>query len=244
MVVLARASGLHARLVNGFAGGRENQIGGFVEVRHADAHTWVEIHYAHAGWVRYDPTPPDLRAQPELALGFGDRLRDLASTLELWWFQSVVGFDRSDQIFAMKQAWLAWQETKRAGAPRTSSGASLLARLRGDLPWIEALAFAGCALLLGVLVRGRLRATRAVALPAAYATALRLLARRGLVRTPEQTARDFVARVAAAHPGAAEKAFTKLTENYLAQRFGGRRPAPSLHDLRVLRTALRARRRG
>ena len=32
MVVLARASGLPARLVNGFAGGRPNEVGGFTEV--------------------------------------------------------------------------------------------------------------------------------------------------------------------------------------------------------------------
>jgi hypothetical protein len=34
---------------------------------------------------------------------------------------------------------------------------------------------------------------------------------------------DFLATVAAEHPGAAETAFARLTRSYLAQRFGDRR---------------------
>ena len=134
MVVLAREVGLHARLVNGFAGGQENRIGGFVELTRSDAHTWVEMHYARAGWVRYDPTPPDLRARPELALSLAVQLRQLGSALELWWYQSVLGFDRSDQIHAAKSAWLAWQSAKGARREAGGGGAALLAQLRGGLP--------------------------------------------------------------------------------------------------------------
>ena len=61
MVVLARSVGLPSRLINGFAGGRENPLGGFVELIRSDAHAWVEIHFRDAGWVRYDPTPPASR---------------------------------------------------------------------------------------------------------------------------------------------------------------------------------------
>ena len=63
MVVLARSAGLPARLVNGFAGGLPNEVGGFIEVSRADAHAWVEIHFADAGWVRPDsagPAPPGI----------------------------------------------------------------------------------------------------------------------------------------------------------------------------------------
>ncbi|MFI5216364.1 MAG: DUF3488 and DUF4129 domain-containing transglutaminase family protein [Candidatus Limnocylindria bacterium] len=243
MVVLAREVGLHARLVNGFAGGQRNRIGGFVELTRSDAHTWVELHYARAGWVRYDPTPPDLRARPELALSFTGNLRQLGSALELWWYQSVLGFDRSDQIHAAKRAWLAWQSAKQSRREATSGGTSLLARLRSGVPWHEAIALLGVGAAAAWLVLRIRRRRRGPLLPAEYAAALRLLSRRGLVRAAPQTADDFLAAVAVAHPGSAARAFERLTRGYLAQRFGGRAAAPSDGELRVLRAALRARRR-
>jgi hypothetical protein len=241
MVVLAREVGLHARLVNGFAGGQENRIGGFVELTRSDAHTWVEIHFARAGWVRYDPTPPDLRARPELALSLATQLRQLGSALELWWYQSVLGFDRSDQVHAAKNAWLAWQSAKRARREAGGGGAALLAQLR-EIPWREAAALLACLVTAGALVYRVRRRRRSAALPADYAAALRLLARRGLVRSAQQTADDFLARVAAAHPGPAHAAFRRLTRSYLAQRFGGRPAVPATDELRVLRSALARRR--
>jgi hypothetical protein len=87
------------------------------------------------------------------------------------------------------------------------------------------------------------RRTRGATLPADYAAALRLLARRGLVRTAQQTAWDFVSAVSATHPGAAAGAFERLTQGYLAQRFGGQPAASAAHELRALRAALRARTR-
>ena len=243
MVVLAREVRLHARLVNGFAGGQENRIGGFLELTRSDAHTWVEVHYEHAGWVRYDPTPADLRARPELVLSLSVQLRQLGSALELWWYQSVLGFDRSDQIHAAKRAWLAWQSAKGNRHETHGGDASLLARLRGDLAWREIAALLAC-VTAGSLVLYRLaRRKRGPGLPADYAAALRLLARRGLVRAAQQTACDFVAAVAAVHPGAAASAFERLTHGYLGQRFGGRPAAPGQSDLRTLRAALRARSR-
>ena len=243
MVVLAREVGLHARLVNGFAGGQENRIGGFVELTRSDAHTWVELHYARAGWVRYDPTPPDLRARPELALSLSVQLRQLGSALELWWYQSVLGFDRSDQIHAAKLAWLAWQSAKGVRQQPGDGSASLLARLRGGVPWREAATLLVLAIAAGALLYRILRRRRGPVLPAAYARALRLLSRRGLVRAAEQTADDFVAVVASAHPGVAASAFERLTQGYLAHRFGGRLEAASEAELRALREALKRRNR-
>ena len=243
MVVLAREIGLHARLVNGFAGGQENRIGGFVELTRSDAHTWVEVHYANAGWVRYDPTPPDLRARPEIALSLSVQLRQLGSALELWWYQSVLGFDRSDQIHAAKRAWLAWQSAKGARREAGVNGASLLARLRDGLPWLELAGLLASAIAAATLVHRILRRRRGPLLPADYAAALRLLSRRGLVRSAQQTARDFLAAVALVYPGAAASAFERLTQGYLTQRFGGRPAAASESELRALREALKRRNR-
>jgi transglutaminase-like putative cysteine protease len=241
MVVLARSLGLPARLVNGFAGGRRNAFGDFLTLTRADAHAWVEVHYAKAGWVRYDPTPPDLRAAAA-AQGASARLAELASAVELWWFERVVEFDRSDQARALRAAWLGWRRW-RAEARDAASAVPRSAAARDPRRLVDArvlIAAAGL-LALGLALGLRRRAARPTArVPAAYATALRLLARRGLVRAPATPARAFAADVARALPPSAAAAFSGLTEAYLAERFGGR-PAPgALEDLRVLRDSLRA----
>jgi transglutaminase-like putative cysteine protease len=137
MVVLAREVGLPARLVNGFAGGRTNEIGNFVVVAQKDAHAWVEIHFERAGWVRYDPTPADLRARAEPPLSFTERIGDFASALELWWFQRVVGFDRSDQIDVLKRAWLAWYgRSSETAAPEAAAPARIWRSALDRREWV------------------------------------------------------------------------------------------------------------
>jgi hypothetical protein len=155
----------------------------------------------------------------------------------------VLGFDRSDQIHAAKRAWLAWQSVKERRQEAAGGGASLLARLRGGAPWHTAIALLGLAVAAGLLLHRILRRPRGPGLPPDYAAALRLLSRRGLVRAAQQTADDFAAAVAAAHPGAAARAFDRLTRSYLAQRFGGRAAVRSESELRVLRAALKRRNR-
>jgi hypothetical protein len=238
MVLAARAQGLPTRLVNGFAGGRTNQIGGFVELAHSDAHAWVEVHFERAGWVPFDPTPPDLRLRAELPLSLAGRLAELGSALELWWYQRVVGFDRADQIGALKTAWLAWRSAQDLREQRRSSG---LPRLDPSLPWREVGALAASALALALLARAWLR--RAPARddpPADYARALRLLARRGLLRGRATPARDFAHQVRERVPAPAAQAFDALTESYLAERFGARPPADARAWLRELSRGLRA----
>jgi hypothetical protein len=154
-----------------------------------------------------------------------------------------VGFDRSDQIRALKRAWLAWHAAreKHAAPPpdrslRRIARPALGATLRPLLPW---LLLAGVALASLAWLR---RHTRdACEPPAAYAKALRLLARCGLRRGPATTARDFAARVAAEQTRAVAAAFDTLTEAYLAERFGGRPPGPAAAALDVLRASLRRR---
>jgi hypothetical protein len=63
--LLARASGIPARLVTGYLPGQLDPLSGTYVVRRSDAHVWAEIYFDGVGWVPFDSTP-----RPETA-GFG-----------------------------------------------------------------------------------------------------------------------------------------------------------------------------
>jgi transglutaminase-like putative cysteine protease len=56
MVVLARAAGIPARLVTGYAGGTYDIDRGITAVTEADAHSWAELYFPGIGWVEFEPT--------------------------------------------------------------------------------------------------------------------------------------------------------------------------------------------
>ncbi len=55
-VYLMRVAGLPARVVGGYQGGALNEIGGFLEIKQANAHAWTEVWLQGKGWTRFDPT--------------------------------------------------------------------------------------------------------------------------------------------------------------------------------------------
>lgn len=56
MAVMLRAVGVPARVAVGFTQGRPDAAGDYV-ITSNDAHAWVEVPFAQAGWVEFDPTP-------------------------------------------------------------------------------------------------------------------------------------------------------------------------------------------
>ena len=56
MAVLARAVGLPARMVTGYASGTYNQASAEYVVTEANAHSWVEIYFSGIGWIEFEPT--------------------------------------------------------------------------------------------------------------------------------------------------------------------------------------------
>jgi transglutaminase-like putative cysteine protease len=113
MVVLARAAGLPARLVTGYAAGTYEAEARYV-VTEADAHAWPEVYFPGYGWIEFEPTaglpaierpadalaevPADLETSPEPImahrirvkwawwLGAGGALLLLAlASVGVWW---------------------------------------------------------------------------------------------------------------------------------------------------------------
>ena len=56
MVVLARAAGIPARLVVGYASGQWDATLQEYTVRASDGHSWVEVYFPEYGWVEFEPT--------------------------------------------------------------------------------------------------------------------------------------------------------------------------------------------
>ena len=56
MAVMARAAGIPARLVIGFASGQYDYDRGQFVITLADSHAWVEIYFPGYGWVEFEPT--------------------------------------------------------------------------------------------------------------------------------------------------------------------------------------------
>jgi hypothetical protein len=81
MVVLARAAGLPARLVTGYAAGAYDEAAERYVVTEAEAHAWPEVYFPGYGWIEFEPTAgrpaverpvtapvgttPELQASPE-----------------------------------------------------------------------------------------------------------------------------------------------------------------------------------
>ncbi|PKB65131.1 MAG: hypothetical protein BZY80_00960 [SAR202 cluster bacterium Io17-Chloro-G2] len=57
VTLLARASGLPARLALGYLPGVRDPLSGAYLVRVKDAHAWSEVYFANHGWVPFDSTP-------------------------------------------------------------------------------------------------------------------------------------------------------------------------------------------
>ena len=56
MVVLARAAGLPARLVIGYATGTYDPLNARYVVTEMDAHSWPEVYFKEYGWIEFEPT--------------------------------------------------------------------------------------------------------------------------------------------------------------------------------------------
>ncbi len=75
MVVLARAAGLPARIVVGYASGAYNPSTARYEITQANAHAWAEVYFANIGWVEFEPTAsiPGFDHPAEESLFVGDQ---------------------------------------------------------------------------------------------------------------------------------------------------------------------------
>jgi hypothetical protein len=101
-VYLLRIAGIPARVVGGYQGGEFNKVGGFLEVKQADAHAWAEAWLEHKGWVRFDPTAAI--APERIERGINVDLQVASGAVN---FGTIVG--QSDALNWLKRSRQLWQ---------------------------------------------------------------------------------------------------------------------------------------
>ncbi len=101
MTILLRTLNIPARLVNGFQMGEYNDINSSYVVRESDAHSWVEVYFAHLdAWVEFDPTPP-AGINNYSNVGILGTVRKYVEALESFWLDYVVTLDSDEQASIM-----------------------------------------------------------------------------------------------------------------------------------------------
>jgi transglutaminase-like putative cysteine protease len=94
MAVLLRLNGIPSRIINGFAGSEWNDLGQYMVVRQAHAHSWVEAYIEGQGWQVYDPTPSD----PSAAALSPSLLASRLDLMKLYWQRYIIRYSTEDQI--------------------------------------------------------------------------------------------------------------------------------------------------
>src|SRR6266404_3990477 len=258
MTVMLRTLGIPAREVNGFLPGEYNDLGGDYIVRASDAHSWVEVYFPGMDWQTFDPTP----AAPANETGFLTRLGQFADWMEITWSEWVIGYDFAHQLVLAQnlqrdsrnwnESARNWFERKQRAAKRWMKSWQLQRGVLGYLLPVALVLFLA-ALRFNLLTElGRrvrlffqLRGSKVVRADPQlasrlYAELLRMLARRGLMRSVSQTPFEFAAAVDSPNLAPAVREFTQL---YGQARFGGA-PCDTTRLRQLLdqiRTALRGR---
>jgi len=258
MAVLLRTLGIPARLVNGFLQGQYNDVSGQYTVRASDAHTWVEVYFPDYGWVPFDATPAAGRQTDALFFG---RLALYLDAFQTFWEEWVINYDFLHQATLAREVELTSRQMRRDSRAYFEQHYRYLQGLlhrRADDVLQHRAALLGIVLLLGAAVgafygrsalrvrlaewamrrrarHGRARPQDATLL---YLRLLRLLAQRGLRKSPQQTPIEFADSL----PEPMRTPVSAFTGLYLQSRFG--RVAASLAPLDALLQRIQTQVRG
>lgn len=226
LVLMLRALGIPARLVTGFAGGEWNETGGYYIVRERDAHSWVEGYFEDRGWVVFDPTPPvRFVAVEDWRSSAIFQYLDYA---QLSWDRYIINYSRKDQADALhalaykefeielrvKSAWAKVKQEVRQWMAGVSlsplwiigfSGLGIFVILKGGKYW-------------AYRVREKKYATRRGSVYF-YEKFLEGMEKKGTVKSPTETAEEFVRRVESELPDQGDRA-QAITGLYQKVRFG------------------------
>ncbi len=225
MVVMLRTLGVPARIVTGYVQGQWNDFGNYLLLRQRDTHSWVEAYLPYnfsdktdkgqsgfkkkMAWIRFDPTASQGLVTPVKSSRMGLYL----DALKWRWTKNIVNYSINDQIST------AITIKHRTNRLRNWLG-SMLGKLPGlkdkasqggqSLPLVIALILMGAALI--IVVTSRARSGSNLKTPAFYLEMLRILKKKGLVKSKFETPMEFALRTG-------NREVEKITELFQIRRY-------------------------
>ncbi len=239
MALMLRTMDIPSRLVNGFQTGSYNRVGKDFVVRARDAHTWVEVYFPQYGWIPFDPTPADPKAD---AGGNWGALDNYLDALNVFWNEWIINYDFSHQVQLARELERdsrQFQQEVRNRFERLERRGVRMAY--GAEEWLAShklLALCLMLAILGGLTLADLIAGKQIAqlrflwlwkfrrrdvtlsereATLAYQRLLKILQKKGFQKAPSQTPREFAFGVGGSGFGASVLEFTQA---YNALRFG------------------------
>jgi hypothetical protein len=234
MAVMLRTLHIPSRVVNGFRSDEFNDITSNYVVRAKNAHSWVEAYFPGYGWITFDPTPGGAIGSPQ---GWGRAMLYLDAAASFW-REWIVSYDSSHQ-FVLGQSVVSgtrgsWQRARMWARLRYARLMSLARRSQQGAThfpgrWIgTGIAIALLLLALGNapriarflrLRRLQMHPERSPDQAAAmwYERMAQYLARRGVRKSTNQTAQEFVRRI---ENGRLRTQVARFTDAYESARFG------------------------
>jgi len=215
--LLARGAGIPCRLATGFLLKEYDPTARRFLARNSDAHAWVEVDFGDAGWIPYDPTPPDAIAPPTgepVASGKKDvpNPTPMETPARRSWDRLLLEYGIGEQGGLASAGWRGLREAgKTVARPVVGIGAALLLGL-----------LFGGYLLLPAARRRRIRQSlvgfQAVSTVDFYQDFLWILGRRGFRKSSGQTGWEFARQARAACD---DSAIDRVTELFYRVRFAG-----------------------
>lgn len=217
LALLLRADGIPSRLVGGFKGGGKNALTGFFEVQQRHAHAWVEA-YLGGEWILLDATPAESRnLAVEQAGNQWSVWHNLSRFVKYLWLGYVASLELPEQqrrFFTplnntARDAWNALRRERKGTAAGWQALKEFLTHPGRWFSWQGALISLCLMILLLSLVwivkwlHGLFRTLRPLVSAGRHSAPLvpfyerfrRLCERAGLVRSPQQTQREFAEEV-------------------------------------------------
>jgi len=229
-VFLMRSAGIPARVVTGYLGGDPNPVDGILTVRQSDAHAWAEVYLAGRGWVRVDPTAAAVPARLDSGLARsvpGSGALPLLMRPQLEWLRGM-----RYNWEALVHQWNVW--VLGYNPDRQRQFMSWFGMHGAD--WRELAATllgAMCAFAAVLLAWSLRRSARPDRVQAAWLRFCRKLDARGVARAPHEGPHDYAQRAVQRAP-ASGSAIQRISDLYIALRYGREQPEADIAELRRL----------
>jgi hypothetical protein len=205
MALLLRMQNIPTRIAIGYVPSQAGRFSDWHQIRFKDAHAWTEAWFPDKGWTTLDATPGG--GSDDDSWG----VTQFMETLDLVWYSHVISFDRSSQRDLAATLMGAMMSIPRIVNRNLLIFFAILSA--GFIPWLYRRVRAPLAAL------ARPQRTSTPTADHFYARLLRVLAKRGHNRSPEQTPTEFLGQLRTTNATAIEQ-IAQITQIFCDSRYG------------------------